>query len=146
MTASLIPTSNIDEKDDPFVEQTWSERFFELVNLHRAGLGLEKVIPSPELSSIAQIHSDDMAAGTIAFGHSGFSIRCSEAREALGGGNWCAENVANGQGTPEAVFKSWMSSAGHRANIESTRATHSGLGYTRSLSGKYYWTQLFLEL
>lgn len=146
MTAPLIPSSNISDNDNPVVEKTWTDRFFELVNQHRGSMGLKVIVPSTELSSIAQIHSAEMAEGTVAFGHSGFSERCGDARAALGGGNWCAENVANGQATPEAVFKSWMSSAGHRANIESPRATHSGLGFARSLSGKYYWTQLVLEL
>lgn len=146
MSDSLIPISERSMGVDSVVEQSWGDRFFELVNKHRLSIGLKKVISSPELSSIAQIHSENMAEGFVLFGHSRFSARCGEAREALNSGNWCAENVASGQESPEAVFKSWMGSAGHKANIESIRATHSGLGHERSLSGKYYWTQLILEL
>lgn len=150
VTAAVMPVTTSDEPLKPDVpvetERTWTDQFFQLVNNHRASLGLRAVIASEELSEIALIHSQNMASGKVAFGHTGFSGRCSDARAALGGGNWCAENVANGQSTPQAVFTSWMNSSGHRANIESSRATHSGLGYKRSATGKYYWTQLVLEL
>jgi uncharacterized protein YkwD len=86
-----------------------------------------------------------MANGTTAFGHTGFSTRCSAAKSVLGGGNWCGENVAAGQKTPKDAFNSWMNSSGHRANIEKGQATYTGFGYAQNSSGKYYWTQIFLE-
>ena len=125
---------------------TWTEEFVELVNEHRISIGRAPLIHSEEMARIAETHSKNMAAGTVAFGHDGFSSRCSSARSALGGGNWCAENVAKGQKTPQAAFNSWINSSGHRANIESSRATHMGFGYAKSSSGTYLWTQLFLEL
>lgn len=118
----------------------------DLVNDHRQGLGLRALIHDPGMEKIAQTHSQNMANGTVAFGHTGFSSRCSQARAILGGGNLCAENVAYGQKTPQAAFNSWMNSSGHRANIEQPRATHTGFGYAKSASGTLYWTQIFLEL
>lgn len=132
-------------EDTPPVSQTWTEEFMELVNNHRRNIGQRALIHNSDLGDIATKHSLDMANGTVAFGHTGFSSRCSEGRNALGGGNWCGENVAAGQRDPEAAFTSWMNSSGHRANIESTRATHTGLGYAKSSSGKYYWTQIFIQ-
>jgi uncharacterized protein YkwD len=123
----------------------WTEDFMLLVNNHRAELGLRKLIHNDQVGLIAQMHSQNMAKGTVAFGHDGFSSRCSEARAELGGGNWCGENVAAGQKTPQAAFTSWMNSPGHRSNIESARATHTGFGYAKTSSGKLYWTQLFLQ-
>lgn len=114
-----------------------------LVNDHRRRLGLSPIQHSDPLAVIARTHSQNMAAGRISFGHSGFSERCSKAREVLGGGNLCGENVAKGQKTAQAVFDSWLSSSGHRANIEGSRFTHSGLGYEQSSSGTFYWTHLF---
>ncbi len=125
---------------------TWTEEFMILVNDHRRSLGLRALIHNDEVGEIARKHSQNMATGSVSFGHTGFSGRCSDARDALGGGNLCAENVATGQKTPEAAFNSWMSSSGHRANIEQVRATHTGFGYAKNLSGKYYWTQIFIEL
>jgi uncharacterized protein YkwD len=129
----------------PFTNPTWTEEFMELVNDHRRSLGQRAILHDEELEEIARLHSEHMAQGTVSFGHTGFSSRCSEGRDALGGGNWCGENVAFGQRSPQEVFTSWINSSGHRANIESERATHSGFSYARSSSGKYYWTHLFIE-
>lgn len=128
------------------IPSSWTEEFMILVNDHRRSLGLRALIHKDEVADIAQKHSQNMASGIVSFGHTGFSGRCSDARAALGGGNLCAENVAAGQKTPEAAFNSWMSSSGHRANIEKSRVTHTGFGYAKNSSGKYYWTQIFIEL
>lgn len=129
----------------PVVTETWTEEFMGYVNDHRRSIGLRALIHNDDMGDIARIHSENMAYGKVAFGHTGFSSRCSEARAALGGGNWCGENVAAGQKTPRDAFNSWMNSSGHRANIESSRASHTGFGYAKSSTGKYYWTQIFLE-
>lgn len=131
---------------NPPATLSWTEQFMDLVNDHRASIGLRAMIHDDDLQRIVLEHSQDMANGTVAFGHTGFSSRCSASRAALGGGNWCGENVAAGQTSPQAAFNSWMNSSGHRANIESSRATHTGFAYARSSSGKYYWTQIFIEL
>ena len=129
----------------PVPTPTWTDEFMTLVNDHRRSLGLRSLVHHDDLGEIARTHSTNMASGKVAFGHSGFSSRCSEGRNALGGGNWCGENVAAGQKTPQAAFSSWMNSSGHRANIESSKATHTGLGYAKNSSGKYYWTQIFIQ-
>jgi uncharacterized protein YkwD len=127
------------------VNDAWAEEFMDLVNDHRRSIGLRALIHDEDMGAIAKKHSVNMANGTVAFGHGGFSTRCSESKAALGGGNWCGENVAAGQRTPKDAFNSWMNSSGHRANIESSRASHTGFGYARNSSGKYYWTQIFLQ-
>jgi uncharacterized protein YkwD len=129
----------------PRVSPTFTQEFMELVNDHRISIGLRPLTHDQEVAKLAQTHSQDMASGKIAFGHGGFSERCSQARVALGGGNLCGENVAYGQKTPKSVFQSWMNSPGHRANIEQSRYTHSGLGYFQKASNTYYWTHLFIE-
>lgn len=57
------------------------------------------------------------------------------------------ENIAAGQATPEAVVRSWMNSAGHRANIMSANYTKIGVGhsYAADSTYKHYWTQLFAK-
>lgn len=129
----------------PVVNQAWTEEFMDLVNDHRRSIGLQDLTHDDGLGQIAIKHSQNMASGTVSFGHTGFSARCSQGRSVLGGGNWCGENVAMGQKTPQAAFTSWMNSPGHRANIETSRGTHTGFGYARSASGTYYWTQIFIE-
>lgn len=123
----------------------WTNEFMDLVNNHRSSIGLRALIIDDGLSDIVLKHSQNMASGTTAFGHSGFSSRCSAGYTVLGGGNWCAENVAMGQKTPQAAFTSWMNSTGHRANIESSKASYTGFAYAKSSSGTYYWTQIFIQ-
>lgn len=152
-TSSQLPTVDSSSPSLPSLDpiapveahKTWTEEFMDLINEHRTGMGLRSLIHNSDIGDIAQKHSQDMASGKVAFGHSGFSSRCSEARLVLGGGNWCGENVASGQKTPQAAFNSWMNSTGHRANIESIKATHTGFGYAKNSSGKYYWTQIFIQ-
>jgi uncharacterized protein YkwD len=119
--------------------------FETLINNHRIDIGEGTLTFTSALNSIAQAHSEAMAMGTTAFGHSGFSSRCSAAYTALGGGNLCAENVAMGQGNAQAAYDAWMNSSGHKANIEQTRVNYSGFGYAKSSSGTYYWTEIFVE-
>jgi len=116
-----------------------------LVNHHRQERGLREVLLDFSINEIALEHSQNMATAKTPFGHTGFSTRCSLAREALGGGNLCLENVARGQQNAQQVFNSWINSNGHRQNIESDRVTHMGLGYDQDRKGVMYWTQLFLE-
>lgn len=126
-------------------EEKMTEEFMILVNGHRSSLGKQPLEHLTELGAIARTHSEEMASNIVAFGHTGFSQRCTKARIVIDGGNLCAENVAKGQKTVSAVFNSWMNSSGHRANIEQSRVTHTGLGFKRSSSGNYYWTQIFIE-
>jgi uncharacterized protein YkwD len=138
-------SSSLEERSkDAILNDTLSANFMELVNNHRKSIGLKALIIVDSISDIAFDHSQDMSNKTVTFGHTGFSERCSEARTAISG-NLCAENVAMGQKTAEAVFSSWMNSPTHRKNIESLRLTHSGLGVAVSDSGTHFWTHLFLE-
>lgn len=128
------------------VVQTFTSEFMDLINQHRIDIGLRPLLLDEAVSHLATQHSLDMATGAVAFGHLGFSERCLEAKNLLGGGNLCAENVAMGQKSPSAAFTSWMNSPGHRANIEQSRVTQTGFGFAQSSNGVYYWTQIFIEL
>lgn len=142
-------TSVIDEVEESLntsvEKQTFEQELIGLINDHRLEQGLAPMIKDEELSFIALKHSQNMAMNVVPFGHLGFSQRCEESRIVLGGGNWCAENVAMGYKTPKSVFNGWMNSAGHRANIESSKATVTGIAYAINNLGTYYWTQIFLD-
>ena len=53
-----------------------------------------------------------------------------------------AENIAQGQTTPGEVFKAWMNSAGHRANILNGSYQHIGTAVTPSAGGNLWVMQL----
>ena len=56
-----------------------------------------------------------------------------------------AENLAAGQDSAAAVFRFWMESEPHRANILDCEARSLGVAAVRGLgaSARYYWTQDF---
>jgi len=138
LAASNALTINSDEK-------SFTEEFMILLNNHRKNLGLRALILNDDLSTLSTEHSLDMAKNLVPFGHTGFSDRCKNSYVYLGGGNFCAENVAMGQKSPEAVFSAWMNSSGHRANMENSRITHTGFGYATNENNRIYWTQIFIE-
>jgi len=124
---------------------TFESEYMAILNQHRLTLSLKPLIYESSLRYLSLKHSEAMAAGEIPFGHTGFSKRCQEAKVLVGGGNLCAENVAMGQKSPQTVFAAWLGSSGHRANIEQSRFTHTGISYKRGINGNIYWTQIFIE-
>ena len=57
-------------------------------------------------------------------------------------GNCTAENIAQGQPTPLAVFEAWMKSPGHRANILNSSYKNMGVAETSSLNGPMWVMEL----
>ncbi|KAG2779158.1 hypothetical protein PC129_g22091 [Phytophthora cactorum] len=131
--------------------QTYSSTGFQTlmlnaVNKQRTANGLSKLCMNKKLQTAAQRHSNDMAAKNY-MSHTGSDGSTMSQRITAAGYNWsaCAENVAAGQTTVDAVMTAWMASSGHRANILSTTYTMFGCGYAykSSTTYKHYWTQDF---
>lgn len=145
------------DKDKPGVERqdegqqedeqvTLPSLYMELVNDHRALMGLKALVYEPIIEEIALTHSKAMGLRTRPFGHTGFSYRCRRIRSRLEDGNLCGEVVAYGQQSPMDVYRAWMNSPGHRKKLEDPRYTHTGLGVYEDKDGRIYWTQMFIEL
>lgn len=122
-------------------------RTLKLVNGHRRSARLPSLDHSRPIAAIARRHSEAMAAGRVPFGHEGFERRRREiARSvALGG---MAENVgvntAPAQKTAAMTVSGWLSSAGHRRNIEGDYDV-TGIGIARGPRGAWYYTQIFVK-
>lgn len=144
-SGAVAMVANTGITTDATMERTFELQFTELLNNHRKQMGLKEITHHPRLAEIARTHSINMANKSVTFGHTGFSGRCSEGREILGGANLCSENVAMGQSTPQKTFQSWLDSPSHRENMEEPRHTHTGLGFKKTSNGTYYWTQILLE-
>lgn len=127
-------------------ETTVREEYINLVNTYRQGIKVPALIYSDYIEGVAQEHSENMASGKVAFGHTGSSDRCQKIITELGPANLCGEIVAQGQGNATEVFKAWMSSSGHRSKIENSRYSHTGLGMAKNPKGVIFWTQIFLEV
>ena len=129
LTLTLISIQAYAYTDEPQTDETsFAEEFLELVNDHRHEIKLAPLEISEGMNAIAKRHSQNMAAGSVEFGHLGFPVRCSKARVVLKGGNLCAENVAMGQKNAQRVYLAWMNSPGHRANILHKAYGRVGIG------------------
>ncbi|HMM93478.1 CAP domain-containing protein [Phycicoccus sp.] len=123
-----------------------AQQVLRLTNAERADAGCAPLAWSAKLASAAVAHSTDLATHDY-FSHTSRDGRTFSARITAAGYAWSrvAENIATGQPTPAAVVASWMSSAGHRANILDCRLTQLGVGVARSAATGHrpYWTQDF---
>ncbi|MEV4318404.1 CAP domain-containing protein [Actinocrispum sp. NPDC049592] len=117
----------------------FAAKVIELTNQFRASrCGPLKA--NAQLTKAAQDHASDMS-NLDYFSHTGkdgrtFDKRIKEAGYASPG----AENIAQGQSTPELVMQSWMASEGHRANI--MNCDLNTIGVAVDMRGMY-WVQDF---
>ena len=127
----------------------YANEVLRLVNIERANVGVAPLVLDEALCNAANMRAIEMDC-TGVFGHkrpNGNS--CFEVYD-ICNVEWqsaCGENIAGGQATPEEVMKSWLGSAGHKANILSPEYTKMGLGYSNSGCGagsySHYWAQEF---
>ncbi len=120
-------------------------KLIELTNLERIKLKRPALKPDPVLMEMARSHSARMAKlDQISHELEGktFSHRLNDARyQAARAG----ENIAAGQRTPAEAVRSWMSSPGHRENIQHSDYTRIGVAMSTSKTGQSYWTQVFAK-
>ena len=120
-----------------------ARRNYELINNHRSDLYLAPLKIHAVLTEYSQLHSDDMAGGTIDFGHYGFKKRVSEIQRSLGLDR-IVENLAYNRALDPALkaLDQWLNSDGHRRNIENQMYSHCGTAVTLAPNGFYYFTLL----
>lgn len=112
-----------------------------IMNKERAAVGASALAKDPTLTQIAELRANELISS---FSHTRPNgTECFTAYDEAGYKYTAAgENIANGQQSAEAVMKSWMNSAGHKANILNSSYGHVGVGCVQS-GGKYYWVQVF---
>jgi uncharacterized protein YkwD len=117
-------------------------RVLELVNAHRAGMGLSRLAVSPTLTASAEWKSLHMAR----YGYFAHDDPAPVSRPAFQrtqecgyrGSTW-GENIAWGYPTPQSAVTGWLGSPGHRAAIENPAFSTAGVG-VGSNGGRLYWT------
>ncbi len=115
-----------------------------LVNLERTQRGLKALKANARLGRAAGGHSQDMVPRDFfshdAPGGSTMSTRVKAAGYLRGARSYTfAENIAWGTGsygTPLSIVRSWMNSAGHRANILNGRFREIGVGVAVGAPGQ----------
>jgi uncharacterized protein YkwD len=130
---------------EDLVARTLETELERLINTFRLDRDLEALKVLPELKDLAMAHSIHMGLHEPAFfdhvspeGHRP-EDRAKEGRidcRAIG------ENIAAGQSAAEAVFRSWLESPSHLANLLDPRWTHMGAGHAYLPESPYvtYWT------
>ena len=124
-----------------------------LINDARTSRGLHAVSMHDALHRAARSHSTDMIRRDY-FAHSslsglGIGTRARKAGYSLSGwSQWSVGEViawgSGARGTPQAIFKAWMSSSGHRSVILGKRWRDVGVGCSRGtfkgMAGVCMWT------
>lgn len=113
-----------------------------LVNAQRRQAGLAPLSINPNLTAAARSYANVLATSGC-FSHSCGADMGSRVRWA-GYSSWrIGENIAGGQGTPEAAMTMWMGSWAHRTNI--LNAGYNEIGVGVAYGGYYgtYWVQVF---
>jgi len=142
LTAECTPGSDWGQP-----RQSLTPAVAELVNAHRATLGLRPLKVSPTLTAAAVWKARHMARYAY-FAHDDpappIARSAFDRIRACGyTGASAAENIAAGYRTPATVMQAWLLSPGHRANIEGTAWTVIGLGVAQAANGTLYWVQDF---
>ena len=118
-----------------------------LTNDARQDAGLRPLRSSYQLGQAAQEYAEDLGTQNF-FSHQGKDGSTLSSRVADTGYEFATagENIAAGQRSARNVFRGWMNSDGHRANILQAEFTEVGFGlYDATGSSDYgmYWVQNF---
>jgi uncharacterized protein YkwD len=128
----------------PVPDKSLVEDVLGSTNEFRKSQRLPALVIREDMNAIAQKHSDDMAAGRVEFGHSGFENRGSQVRKMVNGTSRFAENVAYGPTSGKDVVNVWKKSPGHRRNMLGPYK-YIGIGIARDRKGILYYTQVFVD-
>lgn len=118
------------------------EEVLQLVNNYRTSKGLKALVMDEYMRQLCREHSQNMANGTVGFGHAGFDERTDLiwAKIAMGG---IAENVAYNYSGAQQALEQWQNSSGHNQNmLGDYTLTGVGIAFDGST---YYYTQMFLR-
>jgi uncharacterized protein YkwD len=120
-----------------------------LVNDHRAGMGLGRLSTSASLTRAAvwkarhmamyryMTHDDPAPPVARTTGD-----RLAACGYPVGAAGW-GENIAYGYPSASAVVTGWLNSPGHRQNIETAAFRSTGVGAAATSTGVIYWAQTF---
>ena len=123
---------------------TLEQSVFTQINNYRASQGLPALTRNSAIENQARIHSQNMANGTVPFGHTGFSERIKAVGIPYSS---AGENVAYNQGYNDpatTAVQGWLKSPGHLANIRGN-FEKTGIGVASNSRGEIYFTQIFFR-
>ncbi len=141
LITNLAFANTISAKIDTAV---YAKRIITAVNKYRNSKGLNSLQEFTVMDNQAKMHSSNMAGHRISFGHGGFNTRLKNIYANIDKPLGASENVAYfpPNKSPEAVVAMWLTSRGHRHNIEGDYNL-TGVGVVVDERGWVYYTQEF---
>lgn len=130
-----------DNKTKEGGKNNYADQVLDLVNQERGNKGLSKLTKDSNLENAANKRATELVSTfshTRPDGSSCFTVY-EDFSISYG---YKAENIAEGQRTPEEVVNAWINSEGHRKNILNENYSKLGVGVYEK-DGIIYWTQLF---
>ena len=143
---SIIATGGGGEEDGNEPSDI-ENRVFNLVNQHRAQLGLAELAWRETIAVQCRTHSENMAEGKTPFGHEGFFERVENIRNEIAFDS-ASEQVCYNAGyadPADAALAGWLESAEHREEIEGDNDL-IGVGVAKTGQDIYYFTQILIRL
>jgi uncharacterized protein YkwD len=143
--ASAQTTSCTPGSDWGTLRADYARQVVDLVNDHRASLGLRRLVLSPALGRAAEWKALHMARFDY-FAHSDLDGRTAfqRARDCGYPSSYVGENIYLNVWSPEAAVAGWLASPGHRANIETPHYAATGVGVALAANGgRLLWVQKF---
>ena len=128
----------------PVDDSKMPEQILYYVNQYRTQHHLPPMKLVPMISQQAVIHSQEMAEHHIPFGHVDFNKRINYLYGHIQNCRTGAENVAYNYRNAQHVVSQWLTSPGHKRNIQGN-FNLTGIGVARDAYGKLYFTQIFLK-
>lgn len=114
------------------------------INKYRTSHHLAPLKMDRRITAVARKHSQDMANHTTPFGHKHFLKRIAQLHAQIKNSGAGAENVAYNYKDGQDVVKNWLTSRGHKRNIDGAYNL-TGVGIVHDRAGKIYFTQIFLR-
>ncbi len=104
-----------------------------LTNAERTKAGLPELMVDTGLMGVGRRRAAEIVTD---FSHNGLRAECSV----------CGENIMGpARASGPFLVEHWMNSPGHRANILSSQAGHTGVGIYRLANGTVYVSQVFTQ-
>ena len=143
--AAVIITPSASAQKETNAYKEMATEIARLVNEHRKSMGLKPMQLSNVICKIAEEHSTNMGSQKVPFSHDGMDGRVARANKELkqNASSW-AENIATGQRNAKDAVAKWLSSPGHRENIEGDY-NQTGVGIAKGKDGSLYFTQIFIK-
>jgi len=138
-------TLSVSARPEPEVKLSPEEkRILELTNAEREKAKLPALKPNPLLMDAARAHTANMATT----GRLDHTLDNETPADRLKKRGYAyaryGENIASGEDSkPEDLFRVWMESPPHKANLLNGDYSEIGLGWVKPATGSSYATQVF---